>query len=124
MIALWMIFKQCYGLLQMTWFGGSRMHEDSPVIQKLMSTGQKASSTSKELLNSCGIILWCRMLNNAVGSSNFKPYVCLGRLGYHSHEIGSSPVKFIWDLLGFDVLMDTSEGGINLFQKIMMLSKE
>lgn len=110
---------------QMTWFGGSRMHEDSPVIQKLMSLGKKAVS-SKELPSSCGITLWCRMHDKA--GSSFEPYVCLGRLGYHSHEVGSSPVKFIWDMLDFDILMSTSEGVIgkerSLFQKIITLSEE
>jgi len=98
---------------QMTWYGGSRMREESPVIQKLISIGKSAANGN--LSESCGIVLWYRLYN--IEQRKFEPYSCLGRLTYHSHESGSQPLKFTWNLLDYDRLKQTS--GSCIFDEIM-----
>jgi hypothetical protein len=101
---------------QMTWYGGSRMREESPVIQKLISIGQGAKTGKNP--DSCGIILFYRMYNLA--KRVFEPYTCLGRLSYDSHEIGSQPIRFVWNLLDFDILKQATEpGGSCIINEIM-----
>jgi len=101
---------------QLTWWGGSRMRAESPAIQKLVSVGRKA--TKKDLPDSCGIVLWYRMYDSA--KRTFEPYTCLGRLGYSTHEIGSHPIKFVWDLMDYDVLKNASEPNGNcVFDEIL-----
>ena len=79
---------------RVTWFGGSRMHDESPVIHKLLQG------------ESSNIILWCRRYQKEV--KNFTPYVCFGRMGYNSHVPGSRPLSFVWDLLDYDALKNDS----------------
>ena len=101
---------------QMTWYGGSRMREESPVIQKLISIGQGGKDDI--LPESSGIILFYRMYNLA--KRVFEPYTCLGRLSYDSHEIGSQPIRFVWNLLDFDILKQATEPGRScIFDEIM-----
>jgi hypothetical protein len=89
-----------------TWFGGSRMDEESSVIQTLIQVGKEASAKFPVPLES-GIVLWCRQFYTK--SKKFGPYVCLGRLGYHSHVPGSYPVAFTWKLLDRQALTESSE---------------
>jgi hypothetical protein len=60
---------------QVTWFGGSRMHDGTAVIRKLVQVG---SATDLESSPSKGIVLWCR--NYVQIQKSFTPYICLGRL--------------------------------------------
>jgi hypothetical protein len=76
---------------QITWFGGSKMTDDSPIIKKLIQWGKEATDSSSK------IILWCRKFDTSTKA--FSPYVCLGRLSYHHHEPGSRPLEFVWNLL-------------------------
>jgi hypothetical protein len=90
-----------------TWFGGSNMVEESPVIQSLLDKGKRAAVNKPELSHSSfGIVLWCRQYR--VEAKQFGPYVCLGRLGYESHVKGSNPLAFVWRLLDYDDLMKSS----------------
>lgn len=82
---------------QVTWFGGSRMHDQTAVIQKLIRVGKRDAPS-----DSSGIVLWCRRYEPAI--KGFSPYVCLGRLTYESHEPGSSPLAFVWNLHDYDKL--------------------
>jgi hypothetical protein len=81
---------------QITWFGGSRMYDDSPVIQKLLRLGKDASE------NASNIVLWVRRYD--AGLKKFSPYICLGRLSYHSHQPGSHPLAFVWTLIDSELL--------------------
>ena len=83
---------------QITWFGGSRMHDDSPVIHKLLKHGKDATTKKED----AKIILWCRRYQPDV--KKFTPYVCFGRLGYESHIPGSRPLSFVWNLLDYEGL--------------------
>lgn len=56
-----------------TWFGGSRMHGDTPIIQRL----QRISKQTK--VETSGVVLWCRQYD--AKRKSFPPYTCLGRLG-------------------------------------------
>ena len=100
---------------QITWFGGSRMHDESPVIHKLIQYGKEAMIKKDD----SKIILWCRRYQTE--NKKFTPYVCLGRLGYESHVPGSSPLSFVWNLLDYDGLKhhDDSEvrARFDLFSK-------
>uniref|UniRef100_A0A7S2EEJ7 Uncharacterized protein n=1 Tax=Trieres chinensis TaxID=1514140 RepID=A0A7S2EEJ7_TRICV len=84
-----------------TWFGGSRMHEQSPVMQRLLNIGKRAARN--DLSTNDGIILWCRLFEST--KRGFGPYVCMGRVGYHSHFSNTHPLKFIWCLLDYDKLI-------------------
>lgn len=77
---------------KITWFGGSRMDEWSPVMQKLLGWGLSARSSDLAQL-----VLWCRRYDK--NQKKFLPYVCLGRLSYHSHIAESYPVSVVWNLL-------------------------
>ncbi|KAG7350573.1 hypothetical protein IV203_009933 [Nitzschia inconspicua] len=98
-----------------TWFGGSRMDEQSPIIQTLFDLGKEAADKIPVVPES-GIVLWCRKYDGE--SKKFGPYVCLGRLAYHSHVPGSYPVAFTWKLLDYEALMGSSDKR-KLFQSIM-----
>ena len=109
---------------QITWYGGSRMHDESPVIQKLIevakqqqtqhSSGEQgnsqgdpndaASTPSSNSLYSGGILLWCRRY--VASLKGFTPYTCLGRLSYQSHEPYSRPLAFVFNLVDYPLLMD------------------
>jgi len=109
--------KNTGGML-MTWYGGSRMKAESYVIQRLISVGKKAARG--ELKPSSGIVLWCRVYN--VKKKGFDPYICLGRLSYHSHDENVHPIKFEWNLVDYDILME--EGSTdNQFQGIIEASQ-
>mmetsp|Transcript_68243 Transcript_68243/g.138770 ORF Transcript_68243/g.138770 Transcript_68243/m.138770 type:complete len:190 (+) Transcript_68243:288-857(+) len=88
---------------RVAWFGGSRMTEDSSVIQDLIRMGKEALSTALEPSLSSGIILWCRQYNWK--TNKFLPYTCLGRLAYESHVLGSYPVSFTWRLIDHEVML-------------------
>lgn len=61
------------------------MHENSPIFHKLTARNDDTK-----------IVLWCRRY--CPKTKTLSPYVCFGRLKYRSHEIGSHPLKFVWDL--------------------------
>lgn len=113
---------------RVTWYGGSRMHDETPVIQKLIRIGQSASSRSESAQKSPhhkinepnnrhnsnsstttdddpddGIVLWCRHYNSH--TKTYHPYTCLGRLSYESHVPHSHPLKFIWKLRDYERLV-------------------
>lgn len=91
--------------MQMTWYGGSKMKPDSIAIQKLVLIGQKAAKN--ELPPSDGIVLWCRLYNKT--KKTFDPYTCIGRLSYHSHDPEVRPIKFVWNLIDYDILKENDE---------------
>ncbi len=108
-------------IMQMSWFGGSRMKEDSAVIQNLITIGQKAAmkddgidNNDMTLADDCGIVLWCRLYDDQ--KKSFGPYVCLGRLSYHIHDPQVHPIKFIWNLEDY-AFIKGNETAYQTFQK-------
>lgn len=100
---------------QITWFGGSRMHDETPAVQKLLRVG-----TNKEGAPDSGIILWCRHYNAA--AKTYHPYTCLGRLSYESHIVGSRPLQFVWNLLDYHRLLKHDDEHVRRhFQEIINL---
>ena len=100
---------------QITWFGGSRMHDESPIIQQLLRVGMQAT-----ISKSSGIVLWCRTYRTE--TKGFGPYTCLGRLAYQSHVVGSSPLSFVWNLLDFERLNEhPNETVRQTFQELVSL---
>lgn len=63
---------------QVNWFGGSKMHDGSPLIQRLKDMGMEASQHQPPKDSDRAVILWCRHYN--VSKKGFDPYVCFGRL--------------------------------------------
>ena len=100
------------------------MHDETPAINKLIATGKKAMRQKKEdaLNEPNGILLFCRTFDE---KKRAMPYVCMGRVGYHSHIPNSRPLKFVWNLLDFDRLMKVSafieerNSNPSLFDQIM-----
>lgn len=78
------------------------MHDETRVIQRLLRVGKSVANAKNESSN--GLVLWCRSYD--ASRKTFTPYVCLGRLSYHSHEPGSQPLKFIWNLVDYDGLVN------------------
>jgi len=100
--------KFLQGGRQITWFGGSRMHQHTPAIQKLLRIGisnhrESNSGVVPEKGDGSSIVLWCRMYDRT--KRTFLPYTCLGRVGYRSHDPDVHPIKFVWDLLDYKALM-------------------
>lgn len=89
------------GGTQITWFGGSRMYDHSPVIHTLLRLGKEATEKTSR------IVLWVRKYD--VESKKFTPYICLGRLSYHSHQPGSHPLAFVWNLIDASFLKTNSD---------------
>ncbi|KAL7540570.1 hypothetical protein ACHAXR_012540 [Thalassiosira sp. AJA248-18] len=102
---------------QVTWFGGSRMHDESPVVHKMIRFGkeemrslakkttneeEEASAKANNVDSNNTIVLWCRRYQPEV--KKFSPYVCFGRMGYRSHVPGSRPLSFVLELLDYDGL--------------------
>jgi hypothetical protein len=85
---------------RVTWFGGSKMREDSPVIQNLVRVGKESASNPS---STSGIILWCRQYD--WDTRKLLPYTCLGRLAYESHIEGSHPVAFTWRLIDYEAIV-------------------
>lgn len=79
-----------------TWYGGSRMHSGTPVIQRLIHVGKEVEASNG------GVVLWCRQF--VAEKRTFGPYVCFGRLTYQSHEPETQPLTFVWNLRDYDLL--------------------
>lgn len=86
---------------RVSWFGGSKMREDSPIILTLIQMGKEAASDPSS--TSSGIVLWCRQYD--WNTKKLLPYTCLGRLAYESHIPGSYPVAFTWRLMDYESMM-------------------
>uniref|UniRef100_A0A7S2PPX6 Uncharacterized protein n=1 Tax=Skeletonema marinoi TaxID=267567 RepID=A0A7S2PPX6_9STRA len=97
---------------QVSWFGGSRMHDESPVIHKLLKMGQQhdEKEVGDDNKPHSDIILWCRRYQTDTKKNT--PYVCFGRLTYHSHVPQSHPLKFIWNLVDYDGLKNHSDKAV------------
>jgi hypothetical protein len=63
---------------QVNWFGGSKMHDGTPLIQKLKRLGIQAAQPQKQQHSDHAVVLWCRKYNAA--KKGFDPYLCFGRL--------------------------------------------
>lgn len=70
------------------WYGGSKMDQDSPIIQKIIN-------------NSLKILLFLRKEN--------ENYVCLGDLKWVRYDTYKYPVEFIFELLQFELLIKYSK---------------
>jgi hypothetical protein len=77
---------------QVSWFGGSKMHHETPVIRKLRH----------EHFHKGRVILWCRQYIQQ--NKTFGPYICLGRLELLSYQSDTQPLEFVWKLLDYDKL--------------------
>lgn len=91
------------------------MHDESNVIRRLLRVGKKAASGV--LPADCGLVLWVRLFD--ASTKTFTPYHCLGRLSYHSHEPGSRPIQFVWNLVDYNRLMEQIDEDSDLFRYIM-----
>jgi hypothetical protein len=67
---------------KVNWFGGSRMHNTTPVISKLKQIGALAAKGGDDSNGS--VVLWAR--NYCCLNKCFDPYVCLGRLAVSTFQ--------------------------------------
>lgn len=92
------------------------MHDETKIIRRLLRVGRAVADEQND--SSEGIVLWCRRYD--ANQKGFTPYVCLGRLSYHSHEAGSRPLKFVWNLVDYDGLMNHDDANVRiLFQEFV-----
>jgi len=89
--------EEGYGGIAVSWFGGSRMRDETPAVRKLVRIGTQQSAraripTNEEDKNASdnggdsngtaadgpAILLWCRQYLS--DKRTFTPYTCLGRL--------------------------------------------
>lgn len=78
------------------------MHDETNVIRRLLRVGKSVANGKNDSSN--GLVLWVRSYDTS--KKAHTPYVCLGRLSYHSHEPGSQPLKFVWNLVDYDGLVN------------------
>lgn len=91
------------------------MHDETKVIRRLLRVGRAVGNGQND---SSGLVLWCRRYDTE--KKGFTPYVCLGRLSYHSHEAGSRPLKFVWNLVDYDGLANhEDENSRSTFQEFL-----
>ena len=98
-----LFFTQFYdGGREVSWFGGSRMHKETPIIKKLVKwSRQKQTSQIHDLNDSGGsqaVVMWCRF----VDGSNTEPYYFMGRCGYVTHDEDTHPIPFRFKLVDYD----------------------
>ncbi len=84
-----------------SWFGGSKMHEESDVIKRLVKTGTKIDDEkvfTGFLPADDTLLLFVRLPEEG--------YACLGRLAHVSYTLDKHPVEFEWELLDYDRMKD------------------
>lgn len=82
-----------------TWFGGSKVHEESDIIKRLISLGKKSDTPTTPVSDS--ILLFARLQGES--------YCCLGRLSHAKYDLKSHPVSFLWSLQDFDKIKSTKD---------------
>jgi hypothetical protein len=75
----------------MSWFGGSRMHADSPVVQRLLSASSVKDEGARGSDHGCTVLLLVRV--------DTEPYTCLGRVRAQSADLARHPVAVRWELI-------------------------
>jgi hypothetical protein len=83
----------------MTWYGGARMHEDSPVTKRLLSISAKNNT----------VVLFVRIEG--------EPYCCLGPVRSVQSDTKTQPIFVKWELLLIDKLQT-----VPTFKKILSLT--
>ena len=76
-----------------TWYGGSKMHEESDVVKRLITAGNVKTENDS-------VILFVRLEGES--------YACLGRCAHRSYVLDKHPIEFEWELLDYDRMKDSS----------------
>ena len=98
-----------------TWYGGSRMHEESDVVKRLVSAGGHKKdgavvddATDRGTGGGGGgddvddvVVLFVRLEGES--------YTCLGRLAHVSYALDKHPIEFEWELLDYDRMKNGDE---------------
>lgn len=106
---------------QMTWFAGSRVTAETPVMLRLLAAGRMRKEEERktrecEIIQSRGagskpaeiredgggqedILLFCRRQG--------QPYVFMGRIWYVWYEVNRHPIKVLWELRDFEAIRDS-----------------
>ena len=89
---------------RMVWFGQRTQHEGSPVILRLVHH-ERGPPGSDHALTPTGdtdhfvrVGLFCRL--------PYEPYIYCGQLRYRSHEPGTRPLRFEWELVHYERLKE------------------
>lgn len=90
----------------MTWFGGSRMHADSPITKRLLRLGKVTKATKtipsedaseEDIVPQEPVLLFVRRDN--------EPYACLGPVKVLESNVDVHPITITWELMLFDQLV-------------------
>ena len=87
----------------LTWYASQSLHEESPVVRRLLSVGdgEKGRKSGVHSPSRDCVLLFCRLPS--------LPYICCGRLGLESYFLSKRPMQFLWRLLDFESLHSSVE---------------
>lgn len=87
---------------EMTWFAGSRVTGETPVLLRLLEAGREGKEDREgEKKNKDEILLFCRLQG--------EPYVCMGRVAHTWYETRRHPVKVVWRLRDYEAIKDSAD---------------
>lgn len=81
---------------EMTWFAGSRVTGETPVLLRLLEAGREEEENKKD-----EILLFCRLQG--------EPYVCMGRVAHTWYETRRHPVKVVWRLRDYEAIKGSAD---------------
>jgi len=86
-----------------SWYGGSRMHEESEVVKRLISAGGRKTDGAGDDGDDDGdaVVLFVRLEGES--------YACLGRLAHITYKLDKQPIEFEWELLDYDRMKDSED---------------
>ena len=92
---------------RMTWFGGSNMHPESPVIHGLLKAGRsdvvlKGDDVGKEGV----VVVFVREVK--------LPYCCFGRVEIDDVDLTKRPVRVTWKFLDYHTHLTSSRNFKNI----------
>ncbi len=89
---------------EMTWFAGSRVTAETPVMLRLIEAGkdvEKREKGEKGKGDTSEILLFCRLQG--------EPYVFMGRVYHEWYETRRHPIKMIWRLRDWEAIKESSD---------------
>lgn len=86
---------------EITWFAGSRVTGETPVLLRLLEAGREGKGNGVEAKKKNEILLFCRLQG--------EPYVCMGRVAHTWYETRRHPVKVVWKLRDYEAIKHSAD---------------